>query len=125
MNKDASGNVTVSIDGKNKTSEVKDGKAIVNISDLNAGKKEVTAVYSGDNVYNSNMSSTSFNIAKANTAFVIKAKMDFEDADLEALGLNFKNEQDARYLINYDSREVAITCGYQGQYLLSQMGLKD
>ena len=48
-----------------------------------------------------------------------------EDADLEALGLNFKNEQDARYLINYDSREVAITCGYQGQYLLSQMGLKD
>jgi hypothetical protein len=48
-----------------------------------------------------------------------------EDADLEALGLNFKNEKDARYLINYDSREVAITCGYQGQYLLSQMGLKD
>ena len=31
----------------------------------------------------------------------------------------------ARYLINYDTREVAITSGYQGQYLLSQMGLKD
>ena len=48
-----------------------------------------------------------------------------EDGDLESLGLNFKNEKNARYLINYDAREVAITCGYQGQYLLSQMGLKD
>ena len=48
-----------------------------------------------------------------------------EDADLEFLGLNFRNEKNARYLINYDTREVGITCGYQGQYLLSQMGLKD
>ena len=48
-----------------------------------------------------------------------------EDADLEFFGLNFKNEKNARYLINYDTREVGITCGYQGQYLLSQMGLKD
>ena len=48
-----------------------------------------------------------------------------EDADLEFLGLSFKNEKNARYLINYDTREVGITCGYQGQYLLSQMGLKD
>ncbi len=48
-----------------------------------------------------------------------------EDVDLESLGLDFRNEKNARYLINYDTREVAITCGYQGQYLLSQMGLKD
>lgn len=48
-----------------------------------------------------------------------------EDADLEFFGLNFKNEKNARYLINYDTHEVGITCGYQGQYLLSQMGLKD
>lgn len=90
MNKDASGNVTVSIDGKNKTSEVKDGKAIVNISDLNAGKKEVTAVYSGDNVYNSNMNSTSFNIAKANTAFVIKAE-NIKIGSSENIEINVEN----------------------------------
>ncbi len=48
-----------------------------------------------------------------------------ENENLEALGLSFKNEKNARYIINYDTREVAITCGYQGQYLLSQMGLKD
>lgn len=48
-----------------------------------------------------------------------------EDADLEFFGLNFKNEKNARYIINYDTHEVGITCGYQGQYLLSQMGLKD
>jgi hypothetical protein len=48
-----------------------------------------------------------------------------EDVDLESLGLDFRNEKNARYLINYDTREVVITCGYQGQYLLSQMGLKD
>ena len=47
------------------------------------------------------------------------------DVDLESLGLDFRNEKNARYLINYDTREVAITCGYEGQYLLSQMGLKD
>ena len=48
-----------------------------------------------------------------------------EDVDLESLGLDFRNEKNARYLINYDTREVAITCGYEGKYLLSQMGLKD
>ena len=90
LNKDASGNVIVSIDGKNISSEVKEGKAIVNISDLNAGKKEVTAVYSGDNVYNSNKNSTSFNIAKANTAFVIKAE-NIKIGSSENIEINVEN----------------------------------
>ena len=48
---DATGNVTISIDGKNYTAAVKDGVANVTIPPLDAGKHNITTTYSGDNKY--------------------------------------------------------------------------
>ena len=101
LNNDATGNVTVLVDDRNKTSEVENGKAIINISDLNAGNKEVNVVYSGDNVYNLNNNSTSFNIAKANAIMIVKAE-------------NIKVGSQETIEINVGSGvtgNVTITCG--------------
>lgn len=49
--KDATGTVTISLEGKNYTAPVKNGKAIFNIPGLPAGKYEFTAYYSGDDKY--------------------------------------------------------------------------
>ena len=72
LNDDAGGNVTACVDGRNFTSNVENGKALINISNLNAGYKQFTVSYSGDNVYNPNNASASFNVAKANTPLTIR-----------------------------------------------------
>ena len=101
LNNDATGNITVLVDDRNKTSEVENGKAIISISELNAGNKEVNVIYSGDNVYNSNNNSTSFNIAKANAIMIVKAE-------------NIKVGSQATIEINVGSGvtgNVTIACG--------------
>ena len=89
LNNDATGNVTVSLDDVNKTSEIEKGKAIINIPGLNAGNKEINVIYSGDNVYNSNNSSTLFNIAKADTAMFIKSQ-NIKIGDMEIIEIDFE-----------------------------------
>ena len=61
---DATGNVTVSINGKTQTVPVIDGKAVVNISDLEPGNYTVDVTYSGDDKYPSASNSTSFEVPK-------------------------------------------------------------
>ena len=61
---DANGNVTVTVDGKNYTAEVKDGKAVISIPNLSSGHKEVKISYSGDNNYNPAEDTVSFAVNK-------------------------------------------------------------
>ena len=51
LNDGSSGNVTVTIDGKDYSAAVHDGKATLNISDLAAGDKLAEIEYSGDFTY--------------------------------------------------------------------------
>uniref|UniRef100_UPI0025FA4EFE Ig-like domain repeat protein n=1 Tax=uncultured Methanobrevibacter sp. TaxID=253161 RepID=UPI0025FA4EFE len=48
---DATGNVTVTVDGKNYTVPVEDGKATVTVPELPAGEYAADVVYSGDDKY--------------------------------------------------------------------------
>ena len=50
---DATGTVTVTIDGKKYTTEVVNGKAVIKVHGLPAGKYNAIVVYSGDAKYNS------------------------------------------------------------------------
>ena len=63
--KDATGTVTVTVDGKDYTVNVTDGKATVIVPDLKAGNYTADAVYSGDDKYASSSNSTAFEVAKA------------------------------------------------------------
>ena len=67
----STGNVTVWINGENTTSEVLNGHAIVNVSDLKVGNKELFVYYGGDNVFNAINFTTSFNVEKASTTLTI------------------------------------------------------
>ena len=49
---DATGNVTVTLDSKNYTAPVKDGKATITIPELAAGNYTLPVTYSGDDKYN-------------------------------------------------------------------------
>ncbi|WP_406535443.1 Ig-like domain repeat protein, partial [Methanobrevibacter sp.] len=61
---DATGNVTVTIDGKPYTANVSNGKAVVVVPGLKAGNYTVDAVYSGDNKYKSSSNGTDLEVSK-------------------------------------------------------------
>ena len=61
---DATGNVTVEIDGANYTQPVENGKAVVPIHDLSAGNKTAKIYYSGDDKYNPSETNASFTVSK-------------------------------------------------------------
>ena len=48
---DATGTVTIEIDGRNYTATIKDGKAVFNIPGLSPGKHNIKVYYSGDDKY--------------------------------------------------------------------------
>ena len=62
---DATGNVTVYIDGKNFTAEVVDGVAVVEVGNLTAGSKTVVVEYSGDGNYTSGYAVGNFTVEPA------------------------------------------------------------
>ncbi|MBQ6099892.1 MAG: Ig-like domain repeat protein [Methanobrevibacter sp.] len=65
--KDASGNVTVTIDGQKYTAEVINGTAVVTVENLTAGPKSVIVEYEGDSNYVSNYTISDFTVEKAKT----------------------------------------------------------
>ncbi len=71
LNDDATGNVTVTIDGVSNQSNVNNGKAEVTFTNLDAGSKNISVFYSGDDTYFNLTNSSTFNIAKADLTFTI------------------------------------------------------
>jgi hypothetical protein len=58
----ATGNLTVNVDGKNYSAELKDGKATVEITDLPAGNYTASVTYSGDANYKYSSIQVSFKV---------------------------------------------------------------
>lgn len=73
LNNNATGNVSISVDNKNKTAKIENGKVKFNISDLSAGTKDVHVIYDGDNEYNSKEYSATFNVDKSTTSVFVNA----------------------------------------------------
>ena len=61
---DATGTVTITVDGKDYTSSISGGNAVFYINNLAEGSYTVVARYNGDNKYNANDNSTSFVVSK-------------------------------------------------------------
>ncbi|WP_405267227.1 Ig-like domain repeat protein, partial [Methanobrevibacter sp.] len=61
---DATGTVTITIDGKKYTAPVENGKAVFDIPDLSAGDKTAKIHYSGDDNYGSSDTTISFTVSK-------------------------------------------------------------
>ena len=73
LSDDATGEVTVSVDGVTNTSRLVNGKAELPFSNLNAGFKNITVFYSGDDTYFNLTKSSNFTIDKADLTFNISS----------------------------------------------------
>ena len=74
LNDNATGNVTVTVDGISNTSSVNNGRAQITIANLDAGvNKNITVFYTGDDTYFNKTVGSVFTIAKSNLTFSISA----------------------------------------------------
>ena len=64
VSSDATGDVIITVDGKNYTVAIENGKAVKTIADLKANNYTVTVKYAGDNNYNPNQNTTKFTVSK-------------------------------------------------------------
>ena len=64
---DATGDVTVSVDGKEYKVAIENGKAVKTISGLKADDYTVTVKYAGDNNYNAAVAASSFTVSKVDS----------------------------------------------------------
>ena len=65
---DATGNLTVTVDGKNYTQALVNGSATVNVPALSAGNHNIVITYSGDDKYAPIIKNTTINIPKPKLA---------------------------------------------------------
>ena len=61
----ATGNVTISVDGKDYTAPIKDGKATFTVPELTDGDKTIAVGYGGDDNYAANSTVGNFTVEKA------------------------------------------------------------
>ena len=64
---DATGSVTVTVNGKDYTETVVNGVANVKVADIKAGTYDVAVKYSGDNNYNAAVATSSFTVSKVDS----------------------------------------------------------
>ena len=85
LNDNATGNITVNVDGKSNTSSIINGKSTVYLNNIDAGNKTVNIFYTGDNTYFKKNYTATFNIAKNNITFNISSHdvMVGQDVELE------------------------------------------
>ena len=70
---DATGSVTVTVNGKDYAETVVNGVANVKVADLKAGTYDVAVKYSGDNNYNAAVATSSFTVSKVDSTMDVTA----------------------------------------------------
>ena len=70
---DASGNVTITVDGKEFNTTVINGTAVVQLDNVTPGTHEVEVIYSGDGKYNSTSKTTNITAPKLDTPITVEA----------------------------------------------------
>ena len=74
LSDDATGNVTVSVDGMENTTYLQNGRATIRLGNLEAGLKQAVIFYTGDGTYFNKTVSQNFTINKANLVFEIASE---------------------------------------------------
>ena len=100
--KDATGSVIVSINGKTQTVPIKDGRAVVDISDLEPGNYTVVANYPGDSKYPPVSNSTTFEVPK-----IDNYPMNMTNTDNE-LTINVPNDATGNVKVTIDGKTQTV-----------------
>ena len=102
---DATGNVTITVNGKNYVAVVKYGVASVTISDLAKGNYNVSVKYSGDNKYLPGENTTQFSVAKVSDYNVTVDIVDIIEGENATVTVVVPDDGTGEVIITIDGKE--------------------
>ena len=102
---DATGNVTITVNGKNYVAVVKYGVASVTISDLAKGNYNVSVKYSGDNKYLPGENITQFSVAKVSDYNVTVDIVDIIEGENATVTVVVPDDGTGEVIITIDGKE--------------------
>ena len=122
LNDNATGNVTAVIDGITNSSIVKEGKANITLSGIDAGLKHVSIFYIGDDTYFNKTINANFTINKANLTFNISSSdiMIGQDA---VVYINVPARTTGNFTINGDI--ISIPLSGNIEYVISDLEIDE
>jgi len=109
LNDDATGNVTVTIDGIKNSSAVVNGRAEVSFTNLEAGQnKNISVFYTGDNTYFNLTNTSSFNINKADLKFNISSS-DIKIGQTAEISITVPSKTRGTFTINNETINIPLS----------------
>ena len=102
----ATGKVTVEVNGKTYTKEIADGKAVFEVTGLLSGNKTVTATYDGDDSYLANSTTANFTVNK-NPA-PISVEVDNSTAGQATVTVTLPDDATGYVIVNVDGVDYGI-----------------
>ncbi len=100
----ATGNVTVTIDGQNYTAEVVNGTAVVNLENITPGTHEVEVMYSGDETHDVGSVKTNVTGPKADTPFEVAVE-NIKVGDKETIVVSVPEDATGEITIEIDGEK--------------------
>ncbi|WP_297979945.1 Ig-like domain repeat protein [uncultured Methanobrevibacter sp.] len=97
-------NITVSLDGKDYTVEIRDGKGSLTVSDLSAGIHTVKAAYPGSHNYTESSNQTNFTVSKNTPGFDISTE-DIKVGENETITVTVPEDATGNVTITIDGKD--------------------
>ena len=119
---DATGNVTITVDGKDYTAPVQNGKAVFTVPGLKAGNYTVDAKYSGDDKYVPRNATGNFTVSKYSTNVSLDSD-DIKVGDDETITVTVPEDATGTVTIEIDGKEYTAEVK-DGKAVFTVPGLK-
>ena len=105
---DATGNVTVKVDGDTYTVKVENGTAVIKLDETKPGVHKIDVSYSGDNNYASKNAESTVDIPKSETPMTISSE-DIEVGDDEVITITVPDKTTGEIKVDIDGKTYTAT----------------
>ena len=119
---DATGDVTVSVDGKEYKVAIENGKAVKTIADLKANDYTVTVKYSGDNNYNANQNTTEFTVSKISDYNMNITVPEFKEGVNSTINVVLPKDATGTVIVSVDGKkEIAVVSNGHAEVVINNL----
>ena len=104
----ATGNVTFTVNGVNRTVNIIDGKATLNVGNLSVANYPVEVTYNGDNNYKVSKNTTSFNVTQAVPKIDINVPGDLKIGDNVTIVASLPKDVTGNVTLSIDGKNISV-----------------
>lgn len=119
-NINATGNVIINVDGKNYTRNISEGKANLTLSGLSSATHSVVVIYEGDNNFNGNWTSATFDVDKLDSTSTITLKDPITILEKQTIKVEVTDGATGYVVITVDDKDYYVPI--VGKFAILELG---